>query len=348
MVGTDVTSLSFAPRVTASSQQREAQMARRRFRFGASGQGSEAGGEQGPAGLPALARRAESMGYDVFCVPDHLGDQLAPMPALAALAGATERIRLATMVLANDFRHPAVLAKEAATVDILSGGRLELGIGAGWLRGEFDAAGIVFDAPATRIERLAEAVTVLTGLWSGEPLTHLGAHYRIDGLVGSPRPVQRPRPPLVIGGGGPRVLELAARHADVVSVAVRSTRTGRLRAGDLTLGATAARVEHVRRCTGGRDVELNWLVTSVVHTLDRRAVAQAHLDAFAGGHPDIELDIPLTVDDVLASPYLAIGTPQQIADQLLQVRDVTGMSYPAVFPTHAEAFAPVVELLAGR
>lgn len=316
----------------------------RPFRFGASGQGSEPGG---PAALPQLARRIEAMGYDVFLVPDHLGDQLAPLPALAAVACATERIRLGTMVLANDFRHPALLAKEAATVDIVSGGRLELGIGAGWMRDEFDAAGIPFDAPRPRIERLGEAVTVLTGLWSGKPVTFEGEHYRVDGLVGSPRPVQRPRPPLAIGGGGPRVLELAARHADIVSVAVRSTPKGRLRAGDLTLAAAAGRVEHVRRHAGDRDIELNWPITSVVLTEDRRAVAEAHLDAFATGHPDIELDVPLTVDDVLDSPYLALGTPAQIAEQLRHVRDVTGMSYPAVFPTHAEAFAPVVELLAG-
>lgn len=315
----------------------------RPFRFGASGQGTE--GEGGGAGLPALARRVEDLGYDTFLIPDHLRDQLAPVPAMVAAATATERLRVGTMVLANDFRHPVLLAKETASVDVLSGGRMELGIGAGWARDEYTAAGISFDSPGRRIARLDEAITVLTRLWSGESVRFDGEHYRIDELACSPVPVQRPHPTLVIGGGGPRVLDLAARRADVVSVAVRSTPNGRLRASDLLIGATEQRVAHVRRCAAGRDVELNWLVTSVVITGDRRAVAQAHLDAFAAGHPDIELDADLSVDDLLDSPYLAFGTPEQIAEQLRAVRERTGMSYAAVFPSHAETFAPVVELL---
>lgn len=323
----------------------------RPFRFGASGQGSTGeGGSDEPTTLLRLARQAESMGYDTFLVPDHLPDQLAPMPALAGIAAATERIRLGTGVLANDFRHPVLLAKEAATVDLLSGGRLELGLGAGWMRPEFDAAGIGFDPAATRIARTAEAARVLTGLWSGEPLTFHGEHYRVTELATLPVPLQRPHPPLMIGGGGPRVLEVAARHADIVSVGVRSNAAGRLRASDLPLAATRRRVEHVRRCAGQRaaELELNWPISSVMLTEDRRGTAQAVLDFFAAGHPDVELDAELTVDDVLDSPYLAIGTAEQVAEQLLELRELTGMSYPSVFPTHAEAFAPVVELLSGR
>lgn len=324
-----------------------------KFRFGASGQGNEPGDDGSPAdptNLLRLARRCEALGYDTFLVPDHLPDQLAPLPALAGIAAATERIRLGTGVLANDFRHPVLLAKEAATVDILSGGRLELGIGAGWMRPEFEAAGIGFGSAPERIARLEEAVRVVTGLWSGQSLTMHGQHYQVTDLATAPVPVQRPRPPVLIGGGGLRVLDVAARHADIVSVGVRATPAGRLRASDLPLRATVRRVEHVRRCAGqrARTPELNWPISSVLITDDRRATAQGVLDLFAAGHPDVELDAELTVDDVLDSPYLAIGTPAQIAEQLVKIRDVTGMSYPSVFPTHADAFAPVVALLTGR
>ncbi|HET7094227.1 MAG TPA: LLM class flavin-dependent oxidoreductase, partial [Thermomicrobiales bacterium] len=159
-----------------------------------------------PAAWLERARRAETLGYDTFLIRDHLvsdyfGDQLAPLPALMAAAMATTTLRVGTMVLDNDFCHPAMLAKEAATIDFLSGGRLELGLGAGWLKREYDAAGFPYHPPGVRIERLEESIAVLKGLFAAEPFGFSSRHYQIDGLDGFPKPVQRPHPPLLIGGG---------------------------------------------------------------------------------------------------------------------------------------------------
>src|SRR5689334_25210991 len=151
-------------------------------------------------------------------MPDHFREQLAPVPALTAAALATTRLRVGSLVFSNDFRHPVVLAKEAATLDGLSGGRFELGLGSGWLREEYDQAGIPFDAPGTRIERMAEAVTIVKGLLAGEPVHFTGRHYTIAGLRGTPTPIQHPHPPLVIGGGGPRPLPPAPPGGPVVGL----------------------------------------------------------------------------------------------------------------------------------
>src|SRR4051794_22892685 len=160
-----------------------------------------------------LARKVEDLGYHRLTVSDHLDDQLSPVAALMAAADATTTLRVGVLVLSNDYRHPAVLAKEAATLDILSEGRFELGMGAGWMTTDYERAGIPMDRPGGRIARLEEAIQVVRGLLSDGPCHFAGEHYRIDGLTGSPKPVQRPLP-LLIGGGGRKVLELAGRHAD--------------------------------------------------------------------------------------------------------------------------------------
>src|SRR5205814_1408289 len=166
----------------------------------------------------SLCRRAEALGYAGISISEHFSAQLAPIPALAAAAAVTERVRLGFNVLANDFRHPAMLAKELATIDLLSDGRLVAGIGAGWMTNDYHATGIALERPGVRIERLEEAVTILRGLWGDDPFSFTGAHYRID-LDGRPKPVQKP-PPILIGGGAPRVLGLAGRIADVVGIAL--------------------------------------------------------------------------------------------------------------------------------
>ena len=197
---------------------------RRPFRFGV-GPGAIALGSAGT--WRDFARRIEDLGYATLSVGDHLVGGHGPVAAIAAAAEATTRLRVGALTFCNDYRHPVVLAQEAATLDLLSDGRLELGIGAGWMRADYERAGIPLDPAGERVERLAEAITVIKGCFAGEPLTFDGAHYRIDGHVGRPAPVQRPHPPILVGGAGPKVLTLAARKADIVGLNVN------LRAGHL-------------------------------------------------------------------------------------------------------------------
>jgi probable F420-dependent oxidoreductase len=238
----------------------------RPIRFGTGGgRGSD------PARLISLAKRAEEIGNATFGMADHFMTAMAPLVALQALADATEKVRLSQIVLAQDFRHPAVLAKELATLDVLSGGRLEVGLGAGWMRSEFEQAGIRFDKASVRIERLEEAVIVLKGLFADEALTFTGHHFTITALDGTPKPIQRPGPPIMIGGGGPRVLAAAARRADIIQVLPSTIR------GDMALDpalctarAYREKVEFIRDAAGARfdDIELGALLLKVTITDD--------------------------------------------------------------------------------
>jgi probable F420-dependent oxidoreductase len=198
----------------------------RRFRFGVVGEGIRSG-EQ----LAAEARRAEALGYATLLLRDHFvpepfGDQLAPTVALMAAAGVTRTLRLGTMVLDNDYRHPVLLAKEAATLDLLSGGRFELGVGAGWLRDEYERAGMRFDAPGVRVARLEESLQVLKGLLAGSAFAFSGVHYTVAGLESFPRPVQRPHPPILVGAGSRRMLGIAGREADIGGILPRALPNG--------------------------------------------------------------------------------------------------------------------------
>ena len=192
------------------------------------------------AGWADRARTLEALGYSTLCLPDHLAPMLSPLPALAVAAAATRRLRVGTMVLNNDFRHPTVLAREAATLDLLSDGRLELGIGAGHMKSEYDEAGLSFDRGGVRVARLSEAVLVLKRLFDGEPVTFDGRHYRVTGHTIHPRPVQRPRPPIFIGGNGPRLLTLAAAEADIVGFSGYHLCARRPRAGLLGISRRPA------------------------------------------------------------------------------------------------------------
>ena len=173
--------------------------------------------------LGERARRAEALGYHALVVPDHVLDQLSPVPALAVIAAATERLRVGAFVFNNDLRHPAVLAQDLASLDVLSEGRLDIAIGAGWNRAEYEAVGIGFDPAPIRSDRLAEAVAVLKGCFADGPFSFDGRYYRITDHDGGPRPIQRPHPPFMIGGGGRRTLTLAAREAQIVGFAPRAT-----------------------------------------------------------------------------------------------------------------------------
>lgn len=305
------------------------------FRFGI-----QCRGPADPTGWPALARKVEDLGWSTLTVADHLDDQLAPIPAAMAAAAATTTLRVGTMVLANDYRHPVMVAKEAATLDVLTGGRFELGIGAGWMTADYEAAGIELDRPGARIDRLTEALTVLRGLWSGEPFSFAGTHYRISGLAGRPAPRTTGGPPIVIGGGGERVLRLAARQADVVALNVN------LKAGviderafpDGTPAATDRKLTWVREAAGDRYEQLE--VQSRVHlamvTDDRAAVIEELAPAFG-----------LAPEDAAATPHALIGSVEEICDQLVERRERWGISYLGLSGDQLDAFAPVVARLAG-
>jgi probable F420-dependent oxidoreductase len=290
----------------------------------------------------AKARRLESQGYATLGVPDHLTAMLAPMTALAAAAEATSRLRLATLVLNNDFRHPVLVAREAAALDVLSDGRFELGLGAGHMKSEYEQAGLRFDPGEVRVARLAEAVVIVKRLFEGEPVTLAGAHYRVTDHVIHPRPVQRPRPPIFIGGHAPRVLTLAAREADIVGLTgITFARGG---AEPRTQGFRAAAVDGqvrlVRDSAGERfaGLELNALVQRVVVTDDRRAAAAELAQRWP----------LLSVEEILESPFVLLGTIPQMVEQVQGWRARWGISYVVTQEAYGDALAPVVERLAGR
>jgi probable F420-dependent oxidoreductase len=289
------------------------------------------------------ARKVEALGYAVLLVPDHLAELLAPFPALAAAAAATTRLRVGTAVLNNDFRHPALLAREAATLDVLSDGRLELGLGAGHMQSEYEQAGLAFDPGATRVERLGEAVVILKRLLEGESVTFAGRHYRVTEHSIHPRPVQRPRPPVFIGGNAPRLLTLAAREADIVGLTGIAFRHGGKEpdVSDFRAAVVDERVRLVRETAAERfdRLELTALVQRVVVTDDRRKAAQE----LATGRW-----ARLTPDEILASPYALVGTVDQMVDDLRARRERWSISYVMTHEPFMDALAPVVARLAGR
>ena len=286
------------------------------------------------------ARRIEGSGFSTLLVPDHFDDRFAPMPALMAAADATTTLRVGTLVFGNDYRHPVVLAKDAATLDVLSEGRFELGIGAGWEARDYGWSGIVMDRPATRVERLGEAVAVIKAYFADGPCWYQGKHYAIAGLDGTPKPRQRPHPPLLIGAGGPQMLRLAAREADIVNVNFRLDAGvfGASVAATGTSEETAGKLEVLRASAGARfdRLELSTTVFAVVVTPERAAAAEALAGAFG-----------ISADGVLDSPHALVGTVEQIVDDLQRRRDEWGFTYIAFALDTWEAMIPVVSRLAG-
>jgi len=290
-----------------------------------------------------LARRAEGDGFSAFTMPDHLLEGcLPPFAALGVAAEATSTLRLGTLVLNNELRHPALAAREALALDALSGGRFELGVGAGSAMSgpEFESIGMDYGTAATRVARLAEALDIMDGLLRGDAVTVSGDHYRLDAFRAWPPPTQTPRLPIVVGGGGRRVLRLAGAHADVVAL----SGLGRAKVEDdrhevsgFTPAAVDAQVEAVRSASTGRKVELQVLVQAVVVTEDARAAAE-----------EIRVRLPeLTVDDVLATPYVWVGSVESICEQAVEARERWGITYFSIFEHSLDAAAPIVGRLAG-
>lgn len=308
----------------------------RPFRFGV-----QANRSADAASWRELARRVEGAGYSALTMPDHFTDQFAPVPALMAAADATTTLRVGALVWDNDYRHPVVLAKELATMDVLSEGRLEVGIGAGWMVSDYEQSGIPYDSAGVRIDRMVEGVEIMRRCFAEGSFDHAGSHYTISGYEGLPKPVQQPSPPVLIGGGGRRMLAVAARLADIVGI------NANMRAGvvgpdafdSMTASSVDEKVAWVREQAGTRVDQIEWNVRAfLVNVTDRPDPA---VEALASA-------LSVTPDLIRHSPFALMGPPSLLVEQLLQRRERWGLSYVIVGADEVEAFAPVVAELAGR
>jgi probable F420-dependent oxidoreductase len=308
----------------------------RPFRFGVQEHGATSA-----AAWRDKARRVEAMGYSALYLPDHFGEQPGPVAALMAAADATTTLRVGSLVFDNDYRHPAVLAKEAATIDLLSDGRFDLGLGAGWLASDYQQAGIPYDSAGRRIERLEEGLAIVKGLLAGGSFSFAGKHYQINGMEGSPSPVQKPHPPILLGGGGRRMLGLAAREADIVNVNY-DLREGRINRRLVRTGlaeATDEKLEWIREAAGDRldSVELSVTIFLATVTDDRESMASS-----------VASGLRSEPREILEMPHFLIGTIEQLVEDLMVRRERFGISYVIVPGEAAEALAPVVERLTGK
>jgi probable F420-dependent oxidoreductase len=294
--------------------------------------------------LAARAERAEEMGYHALVIPDHLLHQFSPTIAMAAVAAATTTLRISAFVYNNDLRHPAVLAQDLASLDVLSGGRLDVAIGAGWNKPEYDAIGLAFDPTPVRQARLAEAITVLKGAFAGDPFSFAGEHYTITDYTGYPVPAQRPHPPFFIGGGGRRTLTLAGREADIIGLAPR-IRPGRgLDAPSLTMAATREKLDWVREAAGERYdcLEFNIYPSGypVTVTDDLRGEVGKVIDQLR-----TRTGVELTEAEVIDSPHVFVGSVDRLVEKFLQLREELGIT--SILLGEIGELEPVLERLSG-
>lgn len=296
------------------------------------------------ATLAERARHAEAIGADVLVIPDHLIEQLAPIPTMATVAALTERLRVGTFVFNNDLRHPGVLAQDLATLDVLSGGRLEIGIGAGWNRPEYEATGIEFEPVPTRVARLTEAIAVLKGCFADAPFSLDGRFYRINGHDGQPKPFQKPHPPFMVGGGGRRLLTLAAREAQIVGLAPRILPSGRGDPRSLTLAATEEKLEWVREAAGDRYGELEFNVYPSMSPIVVTDRARPEAEALAARLRE-RSGIEVSPDELLTSPHIFIGSVASLVEKFRELRERTGIS--SIMVGEVGELDAVVERLAG-
>ncbi|NNN22049.1 MAG: TIGR03621 family F420-dependent LLM class oxidoreductase [Acidimicrobiales bacterium] len=288
-----------------------------------------------------LARKIEALGYSSIYIPDHFDEQLSPLVALTVAAEVTDNLKVGSLVFDNDYRHPLVLAREIATLDLLSSGRVECGIGAGWMTSDYIASGIALDEPPVRVERLEEAVEILKQLWTNDSVSYSGKHYTLKAARGFPKPVQSPHPKIVIGGGSPKVLRLAAKQADIVGINMR------LSAGVIGSEVIAeaapekfdARIKWVREAAGSRieDIEIQCL-TFIVQVVPNGNEVRERVAPLFGMTPEIAAQVPVVL----------VGSEQEICETLQERRERWGYSYIIVHEQEMEEFAPVVALLEGK
>jgi probable F420-dependent oxidoreductase, MSMEG_2516 family len=308
----------------------------KQFRFGV-----QIGGTFSPESFAAKAQQAEELGYSTMYFPDHFIDtELAPMVAMAVAAASTSTLRVGALVFDNDYKHPAILAKEIATIDALSGGRTELGIGAGWMEVDYTALGLPYDRPGVRIERLEEALAVIKGCYGADAFSFAGDHYTVADYQSIPKPVQA-HIPVLIGGGGPRVLRLAGREADIVGI------NPNLRAGSVTADAvtdslaamTDQKVGWIKEGAGKRfddlELQIRYFLASV--TDNRQGFAEAVAPGFG-----------ISADDALEAGLALVGSVDEICDLMEVRRERWGVSYAVIGGDEMEMFAPAVERLTGK
>jgi len=285
------------------------------------------------------ARKLEDLGYSTLFMPDHFGQELAPLPAIAMAAAHTTTLKIGALVFDNDYKHPAILAKECATIDLLCDGRLELGIGAGWMKTDYDALGLDYDPPAVRVDRFEEALHVIKQCFTGEKFSFAGEHYRITDYASYPKPAQS-HLPILVGGGGKRVLSIAAREADIIGI------NPNLRAGEVGPDATADALQEqtdrkigwVREAAGDRrgdiEIQMRFFVAKV--TDDRMRLAEALAPAFG-----------VSPEEALESGAALVGSESEIIEQLHRRRERWDLSCVVVGDDNVDEFAPIVAKLTG-
>lgn len=310
----------------------------RPFRFGV-----QARNEPTAHAWAELARRVEGAGFDVLTMPDHFTQELAPVPALMAAMDATTTLRTGALVFDNDYKHPVVLAKELATMDVLSNGRTEIGLGAGWMISDYEQAGMTYDSPKVRIDRFVEGLHIIKGVMNDGPFSFSGDHYTITNYEGFPKPVQKPCPPILIGGGGKRVLSFAAREADIIGI------NGTLTAGVVSPEAlstmTAESVDEKVAIVAGAaskagriaDIEMN-IRTFFVKVTDERDKAVEGISSMYG----------VTKEMIDTSPFALIGSVDYCIEKLIERREKWGFSYTIVGAENVDECAPIVAALRGK
>ncbi len=299
---------------------------------------TQTGGQPSAEDWLARARRLEAIGYETLSLPDHMvGGAWSALPALAAAAAATTRIRLGSLVLDNDFRNPVMLARELATLDVISDGRVEIGLGAGWFDRDYESTGIPFDRGRVRVARLAEAVRLMKRLFTEDEVTFAGTYYQTDRSRCLPKTVQRPRPPFLIAAGGPQILELAGQEADIVAIIPPRTGVKQLTADDVGMDRVRAQIDALRRTAGERFAEIELSIFVDVSLTDDREGTIAEIAAKAKADPDT----------LRGSVYRGIGTLAEVRDHIVGVRRQLGITYFCLRGPHVEELAPIVRELAG-
>jgi len=289
-------------------------------------------------------REVERLGYSSLMLSDHLVDQFAPISALGVAAAVTSTLRLGTFVFNNDLRHPVVLAQELATLDRLSDGRLEIGMGAGWNKPEYEGAGIPYDPGATRIDRLAESMTIMKGLFADGPVDFEGRFYRVKGFEDLPRPIQRPHPPFFVGGGSPKLLRFAALNAQIVGIAPRVLADGKADILGCTLAGSEKKIAIIKEAAGPRfdQLEINTYPSLSAKVTDQ--ARPAALEVAERLHRRYGVD--LSERDILDSPHVFIGSVDSLVEKFQMLRERLGTSHIFVGEDFSD-FAPVVERLSG-